>query len=280
MASGEFLAFVDADDLWAPDKIEQQLRALEKGGPNAGFAYCWTATIDAASTVLTLDQRPSFEGQVLRGLCAHNFVGNGSSMLVRRSLFDAIGGFDTGLRAQGAEGCEDYLFCLEAAERAQFRVVPRFLLGYRQLPTSMARNGPRMQRSLRIVLDRMRARHPEYRPETDRCFRGITWWLVRRALRAGQVADAWHMTNELPSRDRRWLLQSMAAYLRTRVPGLPTRREPTVSTPPHPPHFALLAEVEDHDTLPEDVSALAVRLPPSRTLPPSRPELRHELIDG
>jgi glycosyltransferase involved in cell wall biosynthesis len=43
-ACGEFIAFLDADDLWTPDKLEAQLKALQ-ANPQAGVAYSWTAWI-------------------------------------------------------------------------------------------------------------------------------------------------------------------------------------------------------------------------------------------
>ena len=107
------------------------MNALREGGPAAGLAYCWFAHIDEDSRVFSLKNRPMAEGHVLQAMCKQNFVGNGSSMLLRRSAFDAAGWFDPSLRAREAQGCEDLLMCLRVAERFEFRVVPQHLVGYR-----------------------------------------------------------------------------------------------------------------------------------------------------
>src|SRR5947208_3495944 len=70
----EFLAFVDADDLWAPTKIEYQLKALQADGPSVGLVYCWYASIDQQDNVRTFGPQPLDEGWVLRRLCAHNLI--------------------------------------------------------------------------------------------------------------------------------------------------------------------------------------------------------------
>jgi glycosyltransferase involved in cell wall biosynthesis len=45
-ATGEYIAFIDADDLWTPDKLERQLQALEANS-RAGLAYSWTYFMEA-----------------------------------------------------------------------------------------------------------------------------------------------------------------------------------------------------------------------------------------
>ncbi|HBL15031.1 MAG TPA: glycosyl transferase family A, partial [Cyanobacteria bacterium UBA11162] len=44
-ATGKYISFIDADDLWTPDKLERQLKALEEN-PQAAVAYSWTDCID------------------------------------------------------------------------------------------------------------------------------------------------------------------------------------------------------------------------------------------
>jgi glycosyltransferase involved in cell wall biosynthesis len=157
----EFLAFVDADDLWAPSKIALQLRALQEGGSSAGLAYCWFAQIDENGRVFSLYNRPDADGHVLQRMCRMNFVGNGSSMLLRRSAFERAGQFDPSLRARNAQGCEDLLMCLRIAESYEFRVVPQHLVGYRMTNVNMSSDVMQMLRSCEIVLAEFREKYPQ-----------------------------------------------------------------------------------------------------------------------
>src|SRR5919202_991349 len=50
-ATGEFISFIDADDLWTLDKLESQLKALQEN-PNAAVAYSWTNWIDRSNQLL------------------------------------------------------------------------------------------------------------------------------------------------------------------------------------------------------------------------------------
>ncbi len=188
--AASFLAFVDADDLWAPTKIEFQLDALRRGGPTTGLAYCWFASIDQSDRVISFGPDPLVEGDAMKSLCAANWIGNGSSLLMRRAAFDKAGGYDPTLRARGAQGAEDLLMCFRVAEHAGFAVVPRYLVGYRATPGNMSSDSLQMFRSTALVLDEYRRKYPAHAVELDRHLRDARHWFAYRAAATRRRHDA------------------------------------------------------------------------------------------
>lgn len=180
-ARSDLIAFLDADDLWAPQKIERQLEALQRGGERVGLVYCGSVRIDAKGVVTNQWAVPTYEGDVLERICTSNFVGNGSVALVRRQALIDANGFETALRAADAEGCEDYLLQCRVAERYHFAVVPERLVGYRYLPDNMSSNRPQMMRSWTLVADEMLGRHPQLGDALRSGLRNYASWVVQDA---------------------------------------------------------------------------------------------------
>lgn len=145
-AVGAFIAPLDADDLWAPRKIELQLDALRRAPAGTVLAYNWYRRIDGLGRVLPVSPYPLVEGHVYLRHLEWNFISNGSTPLVRADVARAIG-YDPALRDCGVEGTEDYLFQLRVAREHRFICVPRFLTGYRASPGSMGAQSLRMARS-------------------------------------------------------------------------------------------------------------------------------------
>ncbi|HLY87630.1 MAG TPA: hypothetical protein VKQ27_01475, partial [Acetobacteraceae bacterium] len=180
----------DADDLWAPTKIERQLDALLAGGDRVGLVYTWYQLIDGEGRVLHHGGCPLHEGDVLDDIFSGNFIGNGSAALVRRQTLIDARGFESGLRTADAQGCEDLLFYCRAAERHGFAVIPDYLVGYRYLPDNMSSNLPRMLRSWMLVKDEMEERHPDRHAALDVGLRNYGAWLLFKALTTGRLAYA------------------------------------------------------------------------------------------
>jgi glycosyltransferase involved in cell wall biosynthesis len=235
-ARGSYVAPLDADDLWHPDKIARQVRRLEQAGPHVGLIYSWSVDIDHASVItdrrLDLDR---FEGDVYAALVLTNFVGNASVPLIRKSEIEAIGGWDPTLRHRQAQGCEDWQVYLRLAERTDYALEPAFLVGYRQATQAMSRQVLSMRRSYRLVFAEARARHPDLPPALFRwseaafdfyafeLLKGLTsrWRRLPYLLR-GILRDPGWLTR--PSTHRKlkyWLKRGIAGSAPLRPPALP-----------------------------------------------------------
>lgn len=212
-ARGEYIAPVDADDLWRPRKIERQLRALHAAGPEAGLAYCWSAIIDEESRITSRDSNSSHAGDVLLQLFYGNFVGNGSSALMRKNLLLEVGGFDPSLRERKAQGCEDWKVYMLLAERSHFAVVPDLLVGYRYTRAAMSGDVIQMLRSDAIVRDEMFSRHPDYGFELEWGRRHYIEWLLWREVENHN----WHNCLTLVQERSRDVSRLRAAVRRTRL---------------------------------------------------------------
>jgi len=170
-ACGEFIAPIDADDIWHPTKTEKQVAVMRDRGDRVGLVYCWSRAIDAEDRVLWDVSPCSLRGNVYAALIIRNFLPSGAP-LVRRRCVEEIGGYDETLSARGATCCEDLKFNLDIAERFDFDLVPEFLFSYRVRAGSMSTNIGAMLRSRHVVIDEVRSRHPELPDKLFRLARG------------------------------------------------------------------------------------------------------------
>lgn len=187
---GRYIAPVDADDLWAPEKIARQMEAMRSGGGRVGLVYTWYAVIDGESRIMLKEKRSQAEGDVLEAICLRNIVGNGSSALMLREAIKAAGGYDSSLRDRNAQGCEDYKLYFMIAEKYEYRLVREFLTGYRELPGNMSSDVRQMLRSRDLCTVEFSARHPEYRKQIKRGRTRLMRFMLSRSIRGGRVGDA------------------------------------------------------------------------------------------
>jgi glycosyltransferase involved in cell wall biosynthesis len=96
-SAGGWLAFLDDDDIWAPHKLVEVLRAAHRAG--ARFAYSSAFMIDANLTPLFLVPAPPAVGLVSRLLEGNAIPAGSSNVVVDKALFDDVGGFDESLSA-------------------------------------------------------------------------------------------------------------------------------------------------------------------------------------
>jgi glycosyltransferase involved in cell wall biosynthesis len=155
LASGEYISFIDADDLWTPDKLEFQLKALQEN-PQASVAYSWTNHIDESGQFFREGPHLTFNGDVFARLLLVDFVGNGSNPLIHTKVFAEVGGFDESLPE-----VEDWDMWLKLAARYNFVAVPIPQILYRMSVKSMSFNVWGMEASSLRVIERAIALAPE-----------------------------------------------------------------------------------------------------------------------
>lgn len=147
-ARGEFLAFIDADDLWTPDKLQLQFEALQRH-PEAGVAYSWTHFMDEHGESFHSDKPIFFEGNVYGKLLVWNFIASGSNPLIKKQAIDSVGEFEPSV-----SGAADWDYWLRLAAHWPFAVVPKPQIFYRQSSSSMSSKVEFMEQCQLAVLER------------------------------------------------------------------------------------------------------------------------------
>lgn len=146
---GEWIAPLDADDVWHPTAIEKFVGAALASKERPGLVYCWYRDIDETGRLLGSGPRWAFEGPALQRLAYWNTI---HSVLLSREAVVCVGGYEQELRA-----CEDIMMHLAVARRYPVAVVPEHLLGYRTRPGSMSSDTNLIVRSAQDVNRRLLA---------------------------------------------------------------------------------------------------------------------------
>jgi glycosyltransferase involved in cell wall biosynthesis len=157
-ARGKYIAPLDADDFWFPEKLEKQVACMEQSGYGTGLVYCWSTSIDDQGGFVTSCSH-TVEGSLRQALILRNVVGNGSVPLFRASALERVGLYLTRTEQGEAQGCEDWDLYLRIAENFVIRVVPEYLLAYRQASSSMSASAEAMAASFAVVMSRARERN-------------------------------------------------------------------------------------------------------------------------
>jgi glycosyltransferase involved in cell wall biosynthesis len=176
-ARGEWIAFLDDDDLWSPRKLREQLDGAAAAG--ADWSYTAAVAVDESGRVLELEAAPlpdAIESLLFTG---NHVPGGTSSVVARASLVELVGGFD-----EGVLFLADWDLWLRLARVARPAVCAEVLVARLVHPGNMLfREGPNVLPSFERMLGKHRA-------VTTRDRQTIDEWIAQRYHDAGARREA------------------------------------------------------------------------------------------
>lgn len=156
-AKGEYIAFIDADDLWLPTKLEKQVNVLN-GNSEIGLVYTWVSLIDENGKSSGKIRKNYARRNVWVDLTVHNIVECGSVALARKDCFEKVGNFDVTLPFSCSE---DWDMWLRIAAHYSFELIPEPLVHYRCHINNLSNRWQAMDESFQIVLEKAFRNAPE-----------------------------------------------------------------------------------------------------------------------
>jgi glycosyltransferase involved in cell wall biosynthesis len=138
-SSAEFLALLDADDVWLPDRLAETVRRFDR--PEIGLVYGFVSRIDAEGNLVTThDQmKRHAEGRIASSIYMRTIDLPCPTVTFRRECVDLVGGFDESMRAT-----EDRDLWLRIAQHYEVARVPKVIAFYRISPGAMTSDTERM----------------------------------------------------------------------------------------------------------------------------------------
>lgn len=208
-AAAPWVAFLDDDDHWSPDKLATQLEALRR--TEASFAYCSAVVIAEDGTPTEVMRAPAAE-TIRSTLLRENAMPAGSSnVIASTTLLRRLHGFDEGLAYLA-----DWDLWIALATTGEAVACEGVLVAYVRHPQRMRLAG----RAAVAELERLRVRHEAagFAPDSGR----LLSWVAGEQRRGGRKAQALrtYATATVTYRDLRWLRQILATPLDRNGHGL------------------------------------------------------------
>lgn len=181
-AQGEFIAFLDDDDEWLPEKLEKQLQLMEARGDSCALIGCGSFTVDDAAGTRRKRKPWPAHGMVFDRLIRENFIGSTSFPLIRRRCLDEVGPFDVAMKS-----AQDYEMWLRITARYPVDSVDEPLALYHT--DGNARISTNGQNRI-LGLERLNEIHAGYLSEHPKAWSARLNKLVPHYIQAGEREKA------------------------------------------------------------------------------------------
>ena len=139
-ATGEFIAFLDSDDIWNITKLEKQYELISQSDRICGV-YCGLRQVEVESGRVISDNKRNYtEGFILSHLLIKDVTAPTSAFLIRKKVFDEVGGFDTTLQAR-----QDWDMWIRISEKYEIRAIHENLMDLRHHKGQRTASNPKKE---------------------------------------------------------------------------------------------------------------------------------------
>lgn len=172
-AKGDFISFIDSDNIWVADCLEIQLAIIQQK-PDVDIVYGDLITINERGEELHRRNMGRHSGAIAKYLIRDNSVSHNTT-LVRRACFDQLGGFNEQQRR-----ADDYDLWLRFSARFKYLYVPEFFARYRVMENQISSDKDGRFSANKEILDRFHKSFPDAVTPRERR-QGWAYFYARRA---------------------------------------------------------------------------------------------------
>ncbi|KZN41229.1 glycosyltransferase family 2 protein [Pseudoalteromonas luteoviolacea] len=202
-AQGDYIALLDADDYWAPEKLEKHVAHLE-ANDQLGISYCPSLFIDEDDAPLGIGQFPKLKNITTKHIFCRNPIGNGSAPMIRKTVLDSIA-FQDGMRNwvqyfdEELRQSEDIELWLRIALDTDFKIegIDQPLTFYRVNASGLSSNLHKQFNSWQYAVDQNRIGHDAFFSKYASLAKAYQLrYLCRRAIQSRNCTQAIKLMHE------------------------------------------------------------------------------------
>jgi glycosyltransferase involved in cell wall biosynthesis len=131
---GKYIALLDSDDEWLPEKLDQQIKVFQNASSEVGVVCSWSYNIDEKGNYISKRCLPKKDGYIYEDLLSTNPI-SVPTVLIRKECFHRVGLFDNLLNAQ-----QDWDMWIRIAKYYKFVLIKIPLVKYRIHPNQISKN--------------------------------------------------------------------------------------------------------------------------------------------